>query len=109
VLRRVVIDECHVAITADSWRTTLRRLKDVRLLPCQQVLLSQGGNSSQPSLEFLPWDQKYRVLRSSIPGRQRHSALSGGWLGTRYTHLLMYISSHTLGGLNFKVSVEVGS
>jgi hypothetical protein len=27
--------------------------------------LSQGGNSSQPSLEFLPWDQKYRVLRSS--------------------------------------------
>lgn len=40
VLRRVVIDECHVAITADLWRTALRRLKDVRLLPCQQVLLT---------------------------------------------------------------------
>jgi superfamily II DNA helicase RecQ len=40
VLRRVVINECHLAITADSWRTTLRRLKDVRLLPCQQVLLT---------------------------------------------------------------------
>jgi superfamily II DNA helicase RecQ len=40
VLRRVAIDECHVAITADSWRTALRRLKDVRLLPCQQVLLT---------------------------------------------------------------------
>jgi hypothetical protein len=26
--------------------------------------LSQGGNSSQPSLEFLPWDQKSRALRS---------------------------------------------
>jgi superfamily II DNA helicase RecQ len=34
VLRRVVVNECHVAITADSWRTTLRRLKDVRLLLC---------------------------------------------------------------------------
>jgi superfamily II DNA helicase RecQ len=40
VLRRVVVDECHLAITADSWRTTLRRLKDVRLLLCQQVLLT---------------------------------------------------------------------
>jgi superfamily II DNA helicase RecQ len=47
VLRRVVIDECHVAITADSWRTTLRRLKDVRLLPCQQVLLTATLPPSQ--------------------------------------------------------------
>jgi superfamily II DNA helicase RecQ len=47
VLRRVVIDECHVAITADSWRTALRRLKDVRLLPCQHVLLTATLPPSQ--------------------------------------------------------------
>jgi superfamily II DNA helicase RecQ len=34
VLRRVVVNEYHLAITADSWRTALRKLKDVRLLPC---------------------------------------------------------------------------
>ncbi|KAF2022802.1 P-loop containing nucleoside triphosphate hydrolase protein, partial [Setomelanomma holmii] len=49
VLRRVVIDECHVAITADSWQTALRRLKDVRLLPCQQVLLTATLPPSQES------------------------------------------------------------
>jgi hypothetical protein len=47
VLRRVVVDKCHVAITADLWRTTLRRLKDVRLLPCQQVLLTATLPPSQ--------------------------------------------------------------
>jgi hypothetical protein len=45
----------------------------------------------------------------AIPGRDLHPALSGGWLGTRYTHPTMYISSYTLSGLNFKVSVEVHS
>ena len=40
VLRRVVVDECHVAITADSWRTALRKLKDVCLLPCQHLSLT---------------------------------------------------------------------
>jgi superfamily II DNA helicase RecQ len=48
VLRRVVIDECHVAITADSWRTALRNLKDIRLLLCQHVLLTA---TLPPSLE----------------------------------------------------------
>jgi hypothetical protein len=47
VLRRVVVNECYVAITADSWRTTLRRLKDVRLLLCQQVLLTATLPPSQ--------------------------------------------------------------
>lgn len=47
VLRRVVIDESHVAITADSWRTKLRNLKDIRLLPCQQVLLTATLPPSQ--------------------------------------------------------------
>jgi hypothetical protein len=47
VLRRVVIDECHVAITADSWRPALRKLKDVRLLLCQQVLLTATLPPSQ--------------------------------------------------------------
>jgi hypothetical protein len=36
-----------------------------RYLANSSYSLSQGGNSSQPSLEFLPWDQKYRALRSS--------------------------------------------
>jgi hypothetical protein len=49
VLRRVVVDECHVAITADSWRAALRRLKDIRLLPCQQVLLTATLPPSQES------------------------------------------------------------
>jgi superfamily II DNA helicase RecQ len=40
ILRRVVVDECHTAITADSWRPKLTKLRDVRLLPCQLVLLT---------------------------------------------------------------------
>jgi hypothetical protein len=48
VLRRVVIDECYVAITADSWRTALRKLKDVRLLQCQHFFLTA---TLRPSLE----------------------------------------------------------
>jgi superfamily II DNA helicase RecQ len=34
ILCRVVVDECHTAYTADLWRPTLAKLKDVRLLPC---------------------------------------------------------------------------
>jgi superfamily II DNA helicase RecQ len=48
VLRRVVIDECHVAITADLWLTALRNLKDIRLLLCQHMLLTA---TLPPSLE----------------------------------------------------------
>jgi len=40
ILRRIVIDECHTAITAASWRPKLAKLKDVRLLCCQLVLLT---------------------------------------------------------------------
>ena len=35
---------------------------------------------------------------NSIPGRDLHSALNGGWLGTRYTHWCVYFLSHTLSG-----------
>jgi hypothetical protein len=34
ILCRVVVDECYTAYTADLWRPTLAKLKDVRLLPC---------------------------------------------------------------------------
>jgi hypothetical protein len=34
ILRRVVVDECYIAYTADLWRPTLARLKDIRLLLC---------------------------------------------------------------------------
>jgi hypothetical protein len=34
ILRRVVVDKCYTAITANLWRPKLARLKDVRLLPC---------------------------------------------------------------------------
>jgi hypothetical protein len=63
-----------IAILIDPRRLTPRRCERLRKTwqaqPVYAVVvilesLSQGGNSSQPSLEFLPWDQKYRVLRSS--------------------------------------------
>jgi CRISPR/Cas system-associated endonuclease/helicase Cas3 len=41
------VDECHTAITADSWRPKLARLKDLRLLPCQLVLLTATLPPSQ--------------------------------------------------------------
>jgi superfamily II DNA helicase RecQ len=47
ILRRVVVDECHTAITADLWRPKLARLKDVQLLPCQIVLLTATLPPSQ--------------------------------------------------------------
>lgn len=40
ILRRVVLDECHVIVTADSWRSSLRTVSDIRLLNCQLVLLT---------------------------------------------------------------------
>jgi superfamily II DNA helicase RecQ len=40
ILRRIVIDECHTAITAASWRPKLAQLKDVQLLSCQLILLT---------------------------------------------------------------------
>lgn len=40
LLRRVVIDECHLAFTASDWRPKLARLKNLRLLQCPIVLLT---------------------------------------------------------------------
>ena len=47
ILRRVVVDECHVAITADLWRPKLARLRDLRLLACQLVFLTATLPPSQ--------------------------------------------------------------
>jgi superfamily II DNA helicase RecQ len=47
ILRRIVIDECHTAITAASWRPKLAQLKDVRLLSCQLILLTATLSPSQ--------------------------------------------------------------
>jgi hypothetical protein len=44
----VVVHECHVAITSDSWRMALRKLKDIRLLLCDQVVQTA---TLPPSLE----------------------------------------------------------
>jgi superfamily II DNA helicase RecQ len=39
-LRRVVVDECHLTLTANDWRPRLARLGDLRVLGCQMVLLT---------------------------------------------------------------------
>jgi hypothetical protein len=40
LLRRVLIDECHLIITSSDWRPKLALLKNLRLLPCPMVLLT---------------------------------------------------------------------
>ncbi|KAI1516665.1 RecQ family helicase [Pyrenophora tritici-repentis] len=40
LLRRVVVDECHLVITLSDWRPKLALLKNLRLLPCPIVLLT---------------------------------------------------------------------
>jgi superfamily II DNA helicase RecQ len=40
VLRRVVVDECHLIYTSSDWRPRLAGLKNLRLLPCPIVLLT---------------------------------------------------------------------
>lgn len=40
LLRRVVVDECHLIITSSDWRPKLALLKNLRLLPCPIVLLT---------------------------------------------------------------------
>jgi superfamily II DNA helicase RecQ len=40
VLRRVVVDECHLIYTSSDWRPKLAGLKNLRLLPCPIVLLT---------------------------------------------------------------------
>ena len=40
LLRRVVVDKCHLIITSSDWRPKLALLKNLRLLPCPIVLLT---------------------------------------------------------------------
>jgi superfamily II DNA helicase RecQ len=40
LLRRVVIDECHLTFTASNWRPKLAQLKHLRVLACPIVLLT---------------------------------------------------------------------
>jgi superfamily II DNA helicase RecQ len=40
LLRRVVVDECHLIFTSSDWRPKLARLKNLRLLSCPIVLLT---------------------------------------------------------------------
>ncbi|CAA9965124.1 RecQ family helicase [Pyrenophora teres f. maculata] len=40
LLRRVVVDECHLIITASDWRPKLAQLKNLRFLSCPLVLLT---------------------------------------------------------------------
>jgi superfamily II DNA helicase RecQ len=40
LLRRVVIDECHLTITSSDWRPTMALLKNLRLIPCPIILLT---------------------------------------------------------------------
>jgi superfamily II DNA helicase RecQ len=40
LLRRVVVDECHLIFTSSDWRPKLAKLKNLRLLGCPIVLLT---------------------------------------------------------------------
>ena len=40
MLRRVFVDECHLALTSSDWRPKLARLGELRALGCQMVLLT---------------------------------------------------------------------
>ena len=40
LLRRVVVDECHLLFTARHWRANLLKVKNLRLLGCPTVLLT---------------------------------------------------------------------
>ena len=40
LLRRVVIDECHLIFTSSNWRPKLAVLRNLRVLTCQMVLLT---------------------------------------------------------------------
>ena len=40
LLRRVVVDECHLAFTSSDWRPKLAQLKNLRVLACPIVLLT---------------------------------------------------------------------
>jgi superfamily II DNA helicase RecQ len=40
LLRRVVVDECHLIFTSSNWRPKLAKLKNLRVLSCPIVLLT---------------------------------------------------------------------
>jgi superfamily II DNA helicase RecQ len=40
VLRRIVIDECHLVYTSSDWRPKLARLQNIRITSCPLVLLT---------------------------------------------------------------------
>ena len=40
LLRRVVVDECHLVFTSSNWRPKLAQLRNLRVLACPMVLLT---------------------------------------------------------------------
>jgi superfamily II DNA helicase RecQ len=40
LLQRIVVDECHLVLTARHWRENLLKVKNLRLLRCLIVLLT---------------------------------------------------------------------
>jgi hypothetical protein len=73
-----VIDECHIAITADSWRPRLVQLKNIQLLLYQLILLTTTLPPSQVGLLY-----KALLLHAATTIRARSTQR----LGTQYTIL----------------------
>jgi hypothetical protein len=73
LLRRVVVDECHLIITSSDWRPKLALLKNLRLLPCPIVLLRYMPVSPEGSVQFTA-NHRRRSIKS-LPSVSPHQNL----------------------------------
>ena len=82
LLRRVVVDECHVTYTDHGWRTELAKLRNLRLLTCPLLLLTATLPPSKEVdlLAIMDLGNATRVVRAPTvqPGISYHVHLVTG-------------------------------
>jgi superfamily II DNA helicase RecQ len=109
LLRRVVVDECHLIFTSSNWRPKLAELKNLRLLPCLIVLLTatlplvrEGelatsmlmpcatyiwASTVRPNTQYyVSWCERGKAQETAVAmcRRQQQLLLSRGWKGVVY-------------------------
>ncbi|KAF1922241.1 uncharacterized protein M421DRAFT_10708 [Didymella exigua CBS 183.55] len=109
LLRRVVVDKCHLIFTSSDWRPKLAELKNLRLLPCPIVLLTatlppvrEGelatsmlipcamyiwASTVRPNTQYyVLWCKRGKALETAVAmcRQQQQLLLSRGWKGVVY-------------------------
>jgi hypothetical protein len=91
LLRRVVLDECHLIFTSSDWRPKLAKLKNLRLLQCPMV-----PRTTQRALYFVRYLSSLNLyVNTNIRGSTSASAFSAV-VGVLAKQPLSHMSAYSL-------------